>query len=142
MTSGNTPPNPAELLASEKMRQIITDIQHQSDVIVFDSPPLNAVTDASVLSKLVDGVILVVRAEVTKILAAQQALEQLQRVGANVIGVVLNNVNMSKARNYTYYAYYSDYIESTEREKRSNGSNLQKKATTGMKRSRREKNRQ
>jgi len=127
MTSGNTPPNPAELLASERMRQIILEVQHQSDVIVFDSPPLNAVTDASVLSKMVDGVILVVKAETTKILAAQQALEQLQRVGANVIGVVLNDVNMSKARNYTYYAYYSDYLEPSEKEKKANGNSRKNK---------------
>jgi capsular exopolysaccharide synthesis family protein len=131
MTSGTTPPNPAELLGSEKMRQIIYDIQAQSDAIVFDSPPLNAVTDASVLSKMVDGVILVVRAETTKILAAQQAVEQLRRVGANVIGVVLNNVNMSKARNSTYYAYYSDYLESTDSEKKANGSNRKSKRTMG-----------
>jgi capsular exopolysaccharide synthesis family protein len=132
MTSGNTPPNPAELLGSEKMRQIIYDIQTQSDAIVFDSPPLNAVTDASVLSKMVDGVILVVRAETTKILAAQQAVEQLRRVGANVIGVVLNNVNMSRARNYTYYAYYSDYIESVEGEKKRKNHNSQSSPKTGL----------
>jgi len=80
-----------------------------------------------VLSKMVDGVILVVKAETTKILAAQQALEQLQRVGANVIGVVLNDVNMSKARNYTYYAYYSDYLEPSEKEKKANGNSRKNK---------------
>ncbi len=117
MTAGGLPPNPAELLGSEKMYHIIADVSDQSDVIVFDSPPLNAVTDASVLSKFIDGVILVVRAGTTKIVAAQQALEQLERVGANVIGVVLNHVDMKKARYGTYYSYYSDYSESTSRVK-------------------------
>jgi non-specific protein-tyrosine kinase len=119
MTSGNLPPNPAELLGSEKMDQIIAEVKRQTDVIVFDSPPLNAVTDASVLSKLVDGVILVLKAGTTKIIAAQQAQEQLQRVGANVIGVVLNDVNMNKARYYhTYYSYYSNYSESIANDKK------------------------
>jgi len=117
MTSGGLPPNPAELLGSDKMHHIIASIQSQSDVIVFDSPPLNAVTDASVLSKLVDGVILVIRAGVTKNVAAKQALDQLERVGANVIGVVLNSVNMNKGRYGTYYSYYSDYSESVTRNK-------------------------
>jgi non-specific protein-tyrosine kinase len=121
MTAGNLPPNPAELLGSEKMNQIIAEVKNQSDVIVFDSPPLNAVTDASVLSKLVDGVIVVVKAGSTKIIAAQQALEQLQRVGANVIGVVLNNVNMKKARYSTYYSYYSDYSETIANDKKQRG---------------------
>ncbi|MEA3349243.1 MAG: polysaccharide biosynthesis tyrosine autokinase [Chloroflexota bacterium] len=122
MTSGNLPPNPAELLGSDKMHQIITEVKNQSDVIVFDSPPLNAVTDASVLSKLVDGIILVIKAGTTKIIAAQQALEQLQRVGANVIGVVLNDVDMNKARYSTYYSYYSDYSESIASERKQNSS--------------------
>ena len=99
------------------MYHIIAEIGDQSDVIVFDTPPLKAVTDASVLSKFIDGVILVVRAGTTKIVAAQQALEQLERVGANVIGVVLNHVDMKKARYGTYYSYYSDYSESTSRVK-------------------------
>lgn len=121
MTAGSLPPNPAELLGSDKMHQIIAEVQKQSDVIVFDSPPLNAVTDASVLSKLVDGVILVLKAGTTKIIAAQQALEQLQRVEANVIGVVLNDVNMKKARYSTYYSYYSDYSETIANDRKQRG---------------------
>jgi len=110
MTSGNLPPNPAELLGSEKMMQIISKIKTQADLIIFDSPPLTVVTDAAVLSKRVDGVILVINSGTTKVKPAQQAVEQLQRVGANILGVVLNNVGSRKSGYYsTYYSYYDEY---------------------------------
>jgi non-specific protein-tyrosine kinase len=109
MTSGKLPPNPAELLGSDKMMQIISKINQQSDVIIFDSPPLTVVTDAAVLSKRVDAVILVINSGRTKVAAAQRAVEQLSRVGANLIGVVLNNVSAKNTRYYnTYYGYYHD----------------------------------
>jgi non-specific protein-tyrosine kinase len=109
MTSGKLPPNPAELMGSDKMVQIISNVNDQSDVIIFDSPPLTVVTDAAVLSKRVDAVILVVNSGKTKVAAAQRAVEQLKRVGANIIGVVLNNVGGKRSRYYsTYYAYYND----------------------------------
>jgi non-specific protein-tyrosine kinase len=125
MTSGKLPPNPAELLGSDKMMQIITKINQQSDVIIFDSPPLTVVTDAVVLSKRVDAVILVINSGKTKVAAAQRAVEQLRRVGANLIGVVLNNVGAKNTRYYaTYYGYYhGDYYQESIR-------SGEKKATT------------
>ena len=109
MTSGKLPPNPAELLGSDKMVQIISKIKQQSDLIIFDSPPLTVVTDAAVLSKRVDAVILVINSGNTKVAASLRAVEQLRRVGANIIGVVLNNVGAKRSRYYsTYYAYYND----------------------------------
>jgi len=109
MTSGKLPPNPAELLGSDKMVQIISKVNEQSDLIIFDSPPLTVVTDAAVLSKRVDAVILVVNSGKTKVAAAQRAVEQLLRVDANIIGVVLNNVGAKRSRYYsTYYSYYND----------------------------------
>jgi non-specific protein-tyrosine kinase len=111
MTSGNLPPNPAELLGSEKMVQIIKKVKAQSDIIVFDSPPLAVVTDAAVLSKQVDGVIVIINSGTTKIAAARQAVQQLHRVGANILGVVLNNVSSKKSYYYsTYYSYYDTYF--------------------------------
>jgi non-specific protein-tyrosine kinase len=111
MTSGNLPPNPAELLGSEKMVQIIKKVKTISDIIVFDSPPLAVVTDAAVLSKQMDGVILIINSGTTKIAAARQAVEQLHRVGANILGVVLNNVSSKKSYYYsTYYSYYDTYF--------------------------------
>ncbi|MCJ7702848.1 MAG: polysaccharide biosynthesis tyrosine autokinase [Anaerolineales bacterium] len=111
MTSGNLPPNPAELLGSEKMLEIISKVKDISDIIVFDSPPLTVVTDATVLSKRVDGVILIINSGTTKVAAAQQAVEQLRRVDANILGVVLNNVGSQKSYYYsTYTSYYDTYF--------------------------------
>lgn len=115
VTSGKLPPNPAELLSSEKMAQIILAIQQQSDVIIFDSPPLTAVTDAAVLSKQVDGVLLVIQSGRTKIAAAQRAVNQLQRVNANILGIVLNGVGVGSYR-YYYQHYNKYYISDYESE--------------------------
>jgi polysaccharide biosynthesis transport protein len=80
-------------------------------MVVIDSPPLLAVTDAAVLATKVDGVILVVKPGLTKISAARHAVEQLQGVGANIVGVVLNEVDFKQARyRYSYYkGYYQNY---------------------------------
>jgi len=111
LTTGDIPPNPAELLSSEKMLQILRELNGQVDTIVIDSPPVTAVTDAAVLAPRVDGVLLVVKPGITKLDAAKQAVEQLRRVGANLIGVVLNEVDMRRSRyNYGYYkGYYYHY---------------------------------
>jgi capsular exopolysaccharide synthesis family protein len=113
LTSGDIPPNPAELLGSEKMSEILRQVGTQVDIIVMDTPPVMAVTDATVLSTRVDGVLLVVKPGTTKLAAARQAVEQLQRVGANVLGVVLNEIDLGHSR-YGYYRYkgyyaYQDY---------------------------------
>jgi len=109
ITSGVLPPNPAELLASDKMYQLISNIKTESDVVIFDSPPLTAVTDAAVLSKHVDGVILVLSLGRTRLAAAQQAVKQLQQVGANILGVVVNNIRSTKSPyHYVYASEYSD----------------------------------
>jgi non-specific protein-tyrosine kinase len=112
LTSGSLPPNPSELLGSEKMLDIIHQIEGQSDLIIVDSPPVLAVTDASVLAPRMDGVLLVVKPGVTKFMAVKQAVEQLRRVGANVIGIVLNEVEFKRSR-YYYKSYYYTYYDSS-----------------------------
>jgi len=107
LTSGELPPNPAELLGSEKMYEILKQIGEQTDMIILDSPPVMAVTDAAVLAPRVDGVLLVVKPGSTKIAACKQAVEQLHRVGANILGVVLNDVEVK--RSSYRYAYYRGY---------------------------------
>ncbi len=120
LTSGKLPPNPAELLASERMFALIKMIKSQSDVVIFDTPPISAVTDAVVLSRYVDGVILVVQPGETKLSALQQSVEQLRRVGANVLGVVFNNVQLNRSRyayyygSRSYYSYYHDYYDTVD----------------------------
>ena len=110
LTSGSLPPNPSELLGSEKMLDIIRQIEGESDLMIVDSPPVLAVTDASVLAPRMDGVLLVVKPGVTKFMAVKQAVEQLRRVGANVIGIVLNEVEFKRSR-YYYKSYYYTYYE-------------------------------
>jgi succinoglycan biosynthesis transport protein ExoP len=111
LTSGTIPPNPSELLGSEKMQEIIRRVSEQADFLVLDTPPVTAVTDAAVLAPRVDGVLLVVKPGATKLAACKQTVEQLQRVGANILGVVLNDVEWKRSRyRYSYYrGYYSTY---------------------------------
>ncbi len=122
LTSGNLPPNPAELMGSERMRRVLSNIEERSDVVVVDSPPVTAVTDAVILSKHVDGILLVMQPGKTKLAAAQKIVEELRRVGANLIGVVLNNVGANGSRYYSYYYsyYYADeyYGDRRPRKKR------------------------
>ncbi len=89
--SGPLPPNPADILGSRKMEQVIAALKARADVVLFDAPPVVAVTDAAVLGTKVDGVLLVVCAGRTRREHAQRARELLERVHVRVIGAVLNN---------------------------------------------------
>jgi capsular exopolysaccharide synthesis family protein len=92
MASGPLPPNPAELLGSEQMTNIMADMLGEYDQIIFDGAPCLLMTDAPALSTLVDGVIMVVRAGANTYGIVQRAREMLNRIGAHVVGVVLNGV--------------------------------------------------
>jgi len=112
LTSGGLPPNPAELLGSERMTQILQAAALAADFVIIDSPPIGVVTDASVLAPCVDAVLLVVKPGHTPLAAARQAVDQLRRVGANVIGVVFNGVVLKRGGYYNgYYSGYSAYGE-------------------------------
>ena len=91
LPSGPLPPNPAEILGSRRMEEIIAALKARADVILFDAPPAIAVTDAAVLGTKVDGVLLVIRAGKTRREHAQRAKELLERVQVRVVGAVLNN---------------------------------------------------
>ena len=121
VTSGEVSPNPAELLGSEKMSQILDMFKGKYDFVVIDSPPVGVVTDPTVLSACVDGTLLVVEPNKTKLGAAIASMEQLRRADANVIGVVFNNVSIKRAGYYTgydsgyyYYQYAYSYVESED----------------------------
>lgn len=114
--SGPIPPNPSELLGSNRMKELLKELQEQADFIIFDSPPVIAVTDALVLATQVDGVVLVLDfGEVTRD-AAKQTKELLEKVKANILGVVLNKIDMEKEGQY--YPYYYYYYYGDERKKR------------------------
>ncbi len=115
ITSGSLPPNPAELLGSTRMKQILSRLEESASVVIIDSPPF-VVTDSTVLAAKVDGVLLVIQPGKTHAEAAKAMLTQLDRAGARVIGVVLNRVPR-KGRSYYggyYYQYDSDKSYSIE----------------------------
>jgi len=91
LPSGPLPPNPSDLLGSQKMEQAIAALTSHADVVIFDAPPVVSVTDAVVLGTKVDGVLLVVSAGRTKREHAQRAKELLERVHIRIVGSVLNN---------------------------------------------------
>lgn len=103
---GPTPPNPAELLHTEKFAALVRRLRDRYDRVVFDSPPLAAVTDAAVLSALTDSVVLVVRAGSTTHDIANAALRQLRDVRARIAGAVLNDVDLDDRTGYYYRHYY------------------------------------
>jgi len=115
ITSGPIPPNPSELLGSQSMKNFLEIIENEYDIILIDSPPVGTVTDAAVLSTIVDGVILLVSSGKVSIEIARRAKESLRKVSANIIGVVMNNIKIEHD-NYYYYNLYS--IENGLNEKR------------------------
>ena len=115
LPAGALPPNPSELLGSEAMRRLMEQLRTHYDIIIFDSPPTLAVTDATVLGASSDAVILVLRAGETEEIAAQRALEQLRRVQARVAGSVLNGVEKDRDRYYNYY-YYKHHDDGERRD--------------------------
>ncbi len=109
LTSGPLPPNPSELLGSQKMRQLIEQLKSRADVVLFDTPPAIPVTDATVLATQTDGVLLVADAGRTRRNMARQVVENLRQVGANLLGVALNRLSPRGAGSYYYYYYYYYY---------------------------------
>jgi polysaccharide biosynthesis transport protein len=119
LSSGHIPPYPAELLASEKMAALLERLAGQYDYLVIDSPPVIAVTDAAVLSKLVDGVLFVLdHGRVTRE-EASAAFEQLKNVQARIIGLVLNNVPFSNSYYNGYLSYYGSEESAKQKKKAS-----------------------
>ncbi|MFU0790288.1 CpsD/CapB family tyrosine-protein kinase [Virgibacillus proomii] len=102
MSCGPIPPNPSELLASKKMVKLLEELKASYDLIIFDTPPVLAVTDAQVLANIVDGTLLVVRSKHTEIEGAQKAVESLRPAKAKLLGTVLND-RIKKQSNYYYY---------------------------------------
>lgn len=111
ITAGIIPPNPSELLSSSRMRDLINEMLLIYAFVIIDSPPILGMSDSLVLSTLIDGVILVVKAGSTPKDAAVQAKKLLQGVNAKVLGVVLNGIREAdlKYGSYSYYSYYSYY---------------------------------
>jgi non-specific protein-tyrosine kinase len=118
LTAGSPPPNPAELLASERALQLIETLQAQADVVLFDSPPVLVVTDAAVLGSRVDGVVLVNDLGNTRRSMARRAVEELERAHAHLLGLVLNRMAPKYGGEYYHQYYYYYYYREGERVKR------------------------
>ena len=110
MPAGPIPPNPSELLSSEKMRRLIEELAEQYDFVLLDSPPVQSVTDSLALSRFADGTIVVVRSGKTTFEMLDDGLQKLYDVQARILGVVLNCFRASESGNY-YYGYTSYYAK-------------------------------
>lgn len=105
LTAGPIPPNPAEIMASKRMTALIEELRGLYDIVLIDSPPLLAVTDAQIISTKSDGVVMVIDQGSVKREIAKKAIDNLHHVNARILGVVLNNVKR-KASEESYYYYY------------------------------------
>ena len=116
ITAGNIPPNPSELMQSQRMQQLIDTLKEFYDVIILDLPPLNVVTDALVASNYVSGVAVVVRSEHASKRGLSNTMRQLRLVNAKVIGFIYINADSQKKKYYKGYGkgyskYYSKYYQ-------------------------------
>lgn len=102
LPSGIVPPNPSELLASERMDEIIQELKKEYDLVLFDLPPIVSVTDAQILATKIDGVILVIRKDIADVEDVYKAKELLELVNANVLGAIFNG----ETNNYDYSNSY------------------------------------
>jgi capsular exopolysaccharide synthesis family protein len=106
LTSGDLPPNPTELLASDSMRDLLRRLDELADLIVLDSPPILTVADASILGSIADGAVLVVRAGKTRSEACRRGKEALENSGVKVLGVILNSLSRRRGSYGYYYPHY------------------------------------
>jgi Mrp family chromosome partitioning ATPase len=109
LPAGTKAPNPAEILGSRRMRELLSSLRERYDYVIIDSPPLLPVADSVILSTLVDGVVMVVKGQSTPTTLVKQALSRLDRVGARVLGTVLNDVDVTSGDYYYYKGYYASY---------------------------------
>jgi polysaccharide biosynthesis transport protein len=117
---GVLPPNPADLLMSRKMQEILNDLRNSFDFVLIDSPPAIAVSDAAVLSAFCDGVLLVFHGQKTTSQAARRAVERLDSINATLLGVILNGVDIRNPDYVDYRSYYPTYYASMQEELQNN----------------------
>jgi len=103
---GPTPPNPAELLMSNRFETVVAELSKRFDRIIFDSPPIQVVTDGVVLSKHTDGMILIVKAEQTLRDELKRSARHVRNVGGTIFGVIVNGIEPDSRSGYSYYSYY------------------------------------
>lgn len=118
LTGGVIPPNPSELLGSEQMKNVLQRAKEQYDYVLIDTPPVMPVTDALIVGRFVDGMILVIASAEVKVEMARDVKNQLVNAGANILGVVLNKVRSEHhGYGYGYYYYYGNDGEKHKKSK-------------------------
>jgi len=118
LPAGQIPPNPSEVLGSQRMKELVAELSRRFEMVFFDSPPVVAVTDAAVLSRYTDGVVLVVQSGATDREAVARAKTLLGNVQANLLGLVLNNIRIESTYGSYHYRYYYHYYDSEDGKKR------------------------
>ncbi len=112
ITAGPTPPNPSELLGSDRLNELVKAAGKKFDLIVFDSPPILTVSDSLILSKILDGTIIVAWAGKATYEVIEKGLKMLGEIRAPIIGMILNGVVVNKSNYYYYHNYYDSYYSS------------------------------
>jgi polysaccharide biosynthesis transport protein len=128
LTAGKTPPDPAELLSSQKMDRLLSELEEVADVMIIDGPPF-FVADAMILASKVDGILVIVRPSHTRRSLAKACMERIKLAGARVVGVVLNRIPLRGADYYAGKSYlYSYYLNNygIEREGKDERMDLEK----------------
>lgn len=113
LPSGNIPPNPSELLMSDKTFKLLEEVKNNFDVVIFDGAPCLLVTDSTIISRIVDSTVLVTSYKYTKIDDLKEAKKRIKRVGGNIAGVILNRVEISNKKYESKYYYASTNVPST-----------------------------
>lgn len=124
LTCGPIPPNPSELIHTDRFAAVVDELSNHYDRVIFDSPPVAVVTDAAILSKMVDGTVLIIKSLQTTKDSAKHAVGVLSDIGANILGAVLNDLDLTNRKygqHYYYYYYkkYGYYYQSDEDTERS-----------------------
>lgn len=113
LPSGNIPPNPSELLMSDKTLALLEEVKNNFDVVIFDGAPCLLVTDSTIISRIVDNTVLVTSYKYTKIDDLKEATKRIKRVGGKIAGVILNRVEISNKKYESKYYYASTNVPST-----------------------------
>lgn len=107
LTAGKIPPNPTELLASDRMDKLLGFVREHYDCVFIDTPPVNIVTDATVFAQKTTGYIVIVKTDTTKVPEVKTAVQTLESIGSSILGFILNDANSDKKKYYSYYRKYS-----------------------------------
>ena len=105
LTSGVLPADPTSLVSSVNLKKLLANLEQEADIVIINSPPVLAVADATIIARVTDAVLLVLRADQTRSQAAEQAAEALRRANTHLVGAVLNHVPVSRSGYYSYYSH-------------------------------------